>query len=210
MAPAALGKMRAWRLDSLCRRLHHARHARLNEVLRAEWPQFDLEAGLWEKPSAHTKTKRQHRLELEGPALELLRGMADAKSHPVYLFPGNPKLRRKSAPVDIKTGKPKGIRPRADLKYPWREVSSIAGLKGVRLHDLRRTTASFMLSGGSSLATVGKALGHTQASTTQRYATLAASVQREGLREAGERMVASKATAGSVSKVVPLLQADRA
>jgi integrase len=29
--------------------------ARLQEVLKAEWGQFDLETGLWEKPSAHTK-----------------------------------------------------------------------------------------------------------------------------------------------------------
>lgn len=170
--------------------------ARLNEVLRAEWPQFDLEGGLWEKPSAHTKTKRQHRLELEGPALELLQAMAERKSHPVYLFPGDPKLRRKDAPVDIKTGKPKGIAPRADLRHPWRAVCALAGLEDVKLHDLRRTTASFMLSGGSSLATVGRALGHTQASTTQRYATLAPSIQREGLRAAGERMAALKGKAG--------------
>lgn len=170
--------------------------ARLNEVLRAEWSQFELEGGLWEKPSAHTKTKRQHRLELEGPALELLQAMAERKSHPVYLFPGDPKLRRKDAPVDIKTGKPKGIAPRADLRHPWRTISVLAGLEDVKLHDLRRTTASFMLSGGSSLATVGRALGHTQASTTQRYATLAPSIQREGLRDAGQRMAALKGKAG--------------
>jgi len=45
-----------------------------------------------------------------------------------------------------------------------------------------------MLSGGASLATVGKTLGHTQASTTQRYAHLAPSVQREALKEVGNRM----------------------
>ncbi len=162
--------------------------ARLQEVLKAEWGQFDLEAGLWEKPSSHTKTKRQHRLELDGPALDLLRAMADRKTHAAYLFPGSTERRRRNAPIDIKTGQPKGIAPRADLRHPWREISLMAKLGGVRLHDLRRTTASFMLSGGSSLATVGKALGHTQASTTARYATLSASVQREGLRAAGERM----------------------
>ena len=166
--------------------------ARLREVLSADWPQFDLAAGLWEKPSSHTKTKRQHRLELDGPALALLKGMAKRKHHAAYLFPGNPTLRRKNAPLDIRTGQPKGVGPRADLRHPWRAISALAGLEGVRLHDLRRTTASFMLSEGSSLATVGKALGHTQASTTARYATLAASVQREGLRVAGERMVAAK------------------
>ena len=163
--------------------------ARLREVLRAEWLHFELERGIWNKPSAHTKTKRQHRLELEGPALRLLQSMAGHKRHHTYLFPGNPDLRRKGAPVDIATGQPKGVAPRADLKRPWQAICALAGMEGVRLHDLRRTTASFMLSGGASLATVGKALGHTQASTTQRYATLAPSVQREGLRAAGEAMV---------------------
>lgn len=165
--------------------------ARLQEALKAEWSQFDLEAGLWEKPSAHTKTKRQHRLELEGPALDLLRAMAERKTHAVYLFPGSTERRRRLAPIDIQTGQPKGIAPRSDLKRPWQFISTLAKLEGVRLHDLRRTTASFMLSGGATLATVGKALGHTQASTTARYATLSASVQREGLADAGRRMVAA-------------------
>lgn len=163
--------------------------ARLQEVLKAEWSQFDLERGLWQKPSAHTKTNRIHRLELEGPALETLKAMATRKSHSVYLFPGSTEKRRKSAPIDINTGEPAGIGPRADLKRPWQNITALAGLEGVRLHDLRRTLASFMLSGGSTLATVGKALGHTQVSTTARYATLEDSVQREGLKAAGERMV---------------------
>lgn len=163
--------------------------ARLQEVLRAEWGQFDLDTGLWEKPSSHTKTKRQHRLELDGPALDLLRAMNDRARHPRFLFPGNSALYRKDAPVEIRSGEPVGVKPRADLRHPWRTICAIARLEDVRLHDLRRTTASFMLSGGASLATVGKALGHTQASTTARYAHLAASVQREGLRAAGERMI---------------------
>jgi integrase len=164
--------------------------ARLREVLHAQWSQFDLAAGLWEKPSAHTKTKRQHRLELDGPALDLLRAMATRKSHAAYLFPGSTEKRRRTAPVEIRTGQPQGVVPRVDLKRPWKTLCEMAGLKDVQLHDLRRTTASFMLSGGASLATVGKALGHTQASTTHRYATLSATVQREGLRAAGERMAA--------------------
>lgn len=155
--------------------------ARLQEALKAEWAEFDLEAGLWSKPSAHTKTKRQHRLELDGPALDLLRDMRRSNPDGRYLFPGEPGTDEQGQPVE---------RPRADLKRPWRWIARRAGLEGVRLHDLRRTTASFMLSGGASLATVGKALGHTQAATTARYAHLAESVQREELKRAGERMVA--------------------
>ena len=107
----------------------------------------------------------------------------------MYLFPGSTEKRRKVAPVNIKTGEPQGIGPRADLKYPWKAITALAGLEKTKIHDLRRTLASFMLSGGSTLATVGKTLGHTQASTTARYATLEDSVQRDGLRAAGQRMV---------------------
>ena len=154
--------------------------ARLQEVLKAEWPQFDLEAGLWEKPSAHTKQKRQHRLEVEGPALDVLSAMRAADPKGRFLFPGAP------------DEKGRVTRGRADLKRPWAWIAREAGLENVRLHDLRRTTASFMIDGQASLATVGKALGHTQAATTARYAQLSQSVQRAALKDAGERMAALK------------------
>jgi integrase len=150
--------------------------ARLQEVLRAEWSEFDLIEGVWEKPSAHTKTKRKHRLLLDGPALALLRDMKMEAGVSAHLFPG------RLAPHGV-------CRPRADLKRPWIWITREAGLDRVRIHDLRRTTASFMLSGGAPLACVGAALGHTQASTTARYAQLFDSVQRDQLRQAGEWMM---------------------
>jgi site-specific recombinase XerD len=50
----------------------------------------------------------------------------------------------------------------------------------VRIHDLRHNFASHLASNGVSLQIVGKLLGHTQASTTMRYAHL----QDEALRSA--------------------------
>jgi integrase len=49
--------------------------ARLQEVLSAPWSQFDLERGLWTKPSAATKSNTQHLLglDLDGPAMAVLR-----------------------------------------------------------------------------------------------------------------------------------------
>ena len=169
--------------------------ARLQEVLRATWAEFNLEAGLWNKPSAHTKTKRQHRLELDGPALDLLKEMRERDPDGAFLFPGEPVVNERGEAE---------ARPRSDLKRPWAWISKEAGLEGVRLHDLRRTTASFMISGGASLATVGKALGHTQAATTARYAQLSQSVQREELKRAGQRMAALRGTSVK-AKVVPLI-----
>jgi len=86
-------------------------------------------------------------------------------------------------------------------------VRSVAGLVfrglrqgGPRAHRTKQEDNP-QLSGGASLATVGKALGHTQAATTARYAHLASSVQRESLRAAGERMAALKGTARKATVV---------
>ena len=45
--------------------------ARRGEVLGATWDMFDLENGIWTKPSAHTKQRLIHRVPLSGPALRL-------------------------------------------------------------------------------------------------------------------------------------------
>ena len=69
-----------------------------------------------------------------------------------------------------------------------------AGLEDVRLHDLRHSYASVGATSGLSLLFVGKLLGHTQASTTQRYAHLA----EDPVRQAGEQI--SEAIAAALSQ----------
>lgn len=145
--------------------------ARLREVVKAEWSQFNLDAGLWIKPSHHTKSKIVHRLHLAPSTVELLRSMKDEGPASPFLFPGRD-----------------GKKARSDLKRPWEQILKIADIGHHRRHDLRRTTASFMISTGSDLMTVGKALGQTQASTTQRYAQLFENVQRAGVSRAVDKM----------------------
>jgi integrase len=145
--------------------------ARLREVVKAEWSQFNLDAGIWIKPSHHTKTKIVHRLHLAPTTVQLLRSMRDDDPASPFLFPGRD-----------------GLKARSDLKRPWAQILKAADIGHHRRHDLRRTTASFMISTGSDLMTVGKSLGHTQASTTQRYAQLFEDVQRAGVTRAVERM----------------------
>jgi integrase len=48
-----------------------------------------------------------------------------------------------------------------------------AGLKDVRIHDLRHTFASTAVAVGQGLPMIGKLLGHTEVQTTARYAHLA-------------------------------------
>jgi integrase len=61
--------------------------SRESEVLKADWTQFDLPRGVWEKPSHHTKQKRIEFVPLSGPALELLCAMKP-KDATGPLFPG--------------------------------------------------------------------------------------------------------------------------
>ena len=82
-------------------------------------------------------------------------------------------------------------KPRADLKRPWEAVSKRAGLNGVRLHDLRHTYASFGAGGGVGLPIIGKLLGHSQPSTTARYAHLDNDPLRRGSEHIGSRLAAA-------------------
>jgi len=138
--------------------------SRRNEVLSATWNQFDLNEGIWTKPAHTTKQNQMAHLPLSSQVIELLQFMQETVEG-IFLFPG----------------KIKG-RPLQDIKKAWKTITNRADLPDVRLHDLRHTHASHLVSSGLSLSIVGKLLGHTQASTTQRYAHLA----DEPLRQAAE------------------------
>ena len=60
---------------------------RRGEVLAARWEHFDLEAGVWVKPSSHTKQKRQHRIPLSAGARLLLVEIKRSAGSSEYLFP---------------------------------------------------------------------------------------------------------------------------
>jgi integrase len=142
--------------------------ARRGEVLSATWDQFDLEVGVWTKPSSHTKQKREHRVPLSAPARQLLAEMRASPSPSPYLFPSR-----------------SGDGPTVEIKTSWASVCKAAGIKGVRLHDLRHTYASVLASAGLSLPVIGALLGHSQPSTTHRYSHLFDDPLRAATERAG-------------------------
>jgi DNA-binding transcriptional MerR regulator len=61
-----------------------------------------------------------------------------------------------------------------NLQKAWKRFCKLADLQDLHIHDLRHSFASFAVNKGTSLAMIGKLLGHTQTQTTARYAHLMA------------------------------------
>ena len=61
------------------------------------------------------------------------------------------------------------VRPRTELDL-WKRVRKLAGIEGVRIHDLRHTFASQAAMQGIPLPVVARLLGHAQVQMTLRYA----------------------------------------
>jgi integrase len=160
--------------------------ARLGEVFKARWSDIDFERGVWTEPSHHTKQKQTEHVPLSGPALALLVDMRE-KANPAEanLFPGNT------------TG-----RPLQDIKKFWKVVTAQAEIGDYRLHDNRHTHASHLVSSGLSLEIVGRLLGHTNPTTTRRYAHIADDPLRAATDRFGAKMEALHKN--QVAEVVPI------
>jgi integrase len=169
-----------------CLRLIMLTGSRPGEAILATWAQFDAQPGFWIKPSSHTKQRKDHRLPLSAPALQLvadIRARRGEVEPGEYVFPGQ----RPGQPLQ-------------QLRTCWDAVCKHTGLTGVRIYDLRHTFAATGAGGGLSLPLIGRLLGHTQARTTQRYAHLA----DDPLRDAANKIASAITKAGQGGKVVRL------
>jgi integrase len=165
--------------------------ARRGEALTATWDQFDLTDGIWTKPAATTKQKAEHRVPLSAPARQLLVDLyataeAQAKKQEVspWVFPGR-----------------LGGGSREGISRSWDKIRKAAGLGDVRIHDLRHSFASILVSGGVSLPTIGALLGHTQPATTHRYAHLYDDPQRRATEMVGAIVDAGKKPSAEVVEI---------
>ncbi len=139
--------------------------ARSGEVRQARFEQFNLDLGSWSKPASTTKQRKIHRIPISGEVAAIVRQrqLLVPRGNP-WLFPGD----TPGQPVK-------------EIRRFWIGIQTEAKLPDVRIHDLRHTFASLLVSGGASLEMIGKLLGHSQMQTTQRYAHLMDSPLREGV-----------------------------
>lgn len=126
---------------------------RLNEIMTLKWEYIDLSQKVLRLPDSKTGAKVVH---LGQPAIELIETAKQVADNP-WIITGTLEGKRLS-----------------DLQPFWQRVRARAGLKDVRIHDLRHTFASTAVASGQGLPMIGKLLGHTQVQTTARYAHLAA------------------------------------
>lgn len=126
---------------------------RLGEIMTLQWEHVDLAGRALRLPDSKTGAKVVH---LGQPAIDVLTGIKKVDKNPWVIVGTLPGARL------------------TDLQPFWQRVRARAGLKDVRIHDLRHTFASTAVASGQGLPMIGKLLGHTQVQTTARYAHLAA------------------------------------
>jgi integrase len=162
--------------------------ARPGEVLISRKEDFDLQPGVWTKPSHQTKQKRTEHLPLSAQGLALVVSIIETSDpDSPFLFPGN-----------------KPGQPLRGIKKFWNTAIQRAGIINYRRHDNRHTYASHLVSSGLSLEIVGRLLGHTTAATTKRYAHLADDPLRAATDRFGSKIAGfQKAGAADVFPLYP-------
>src|SRR2546429_5383322 len=108
--------------------------ARIGETLAAKWADFDLKSGHWTKPGATTKTRTDHIVVLNPPALSMLRKMRDTAPDDVAVFSGMTYY---------------------SVKYDWPDFLETAQITNFCPHDFRHSLSSGLLSAGLRPCDVG-------------------------------------------------------
>ena len=125
--------------------------ARRANVSAMRWADVDLAAGVWR--IAKTKNGTPQTVTLSPEAVTVLESREAGGGE--FVFPGD--------------GKTKHI---VEPKKAWATILKAAGIKNLRIHDLRRTLGSWQARTGASLPIIGKSLNHKTHQATAIYARL--------------------------------------
>ena len=135
---------------------------RKGEVMELKWEQVDLANETM--MLLDTKNGESRTVPIKGEALKALKQHAEKyRLGKEYVFQAR-KYKWKPGAKDSK--------PHEILDKPFNKIREEAQLVDFRWHDMRHSAATYMLKQGYTLAEIGKALGHKDTQSTQRYAHL--------------------------------------
>lgn len=100
---------------------------RAEEVVAAEWSEFDLDAACWTIPAERTKMKEQHKVPLPKQAVKMLRTLRELTGRYKHVFPGRDDKKKSMAQAS------------------WRQALRSLGWNGKYSPHATRTTGSTRL-----------------------------------------------------------------
>jgi integrase len=170
--------------------------ARRGEVLTMKWEDLELhrpvrgddgnvrELAVWDRKAVDMKGDEDSAVPLADAARRLLVRLHVEQGEPKagYVFPS----------AKSKTGH------LVEIAKVWSQIVKTAGItKSLRLHDLRHSFASFLISEGVPLEVIGPLMGHSSLKTTARYAHLKDGPQRNAVEKV------AKLIAGDSAEIIP-------
>lgn len=147
-------------------RLLYLTGRRKSEILNLRWSDLDLDGGTMSLADSKVGAVT---FSLTPTVVALLRGVKDERQH-AKVAALDVRKRVNASPYVI-PGRRYG-QPMKNIHKPWERIRDLAGLKEVRLHDLRHTYASSCAMHGMDLLQIKRLMGHATIQTTQRYAHL--------------------------------------
>lgn len=131
---------------------------RRDEILRLEWRRVDLERNLFFLEGKDTKSGKRRSIPLN---LEARAALLDLARYREKYCPNSPWV----------FAHPNGERLQS-IRTAFRKSLERLGIEDFRIHDLRHTCASWLVSRGQQLDAVRDLLGHSTIKMTERYAHL--------------------------------------
>lgn len=162
---------------------------RVSNLREMEWAHLDLRSqeSTWSIPM--TKNGDPHVVALSAKAVAILRARLERAPKTA----SKKKAQPKPASPWVFPMKEDPARCIVDVDHAWDRVRENAPLKGVRIHDLRRTAASWATQAGAPLPAVGRFIGDRSINATAVYARAdtasaraVANIIEDRLREAQE------------------------